>query len=49
MSERQPVAFTDEAPPLRANPVLQAMLSAGSRAKAAVKENKDGAEVRSDE
>jgi hypothetical protein len=41
-----PLTFTDEAPPVRANPVAPAVRSAGARAKAAAKENKDGQEVR---
>jgi hypothetical protein len=41
-----PLTFTDEAPPLRANPVAPAVRSAGARAKAAAKENNDGEEVR---
>ena len=41
-----PLTFTDEAPPARANPVAPAQRSAGARAKAACKENKDGEEVR---
>ena len=41
-----PLTFTDEAPPLRANPVAPAQRSAGARAKAAAKENNDGEEVR---
>jgi hypothetical protein len=41
-----PLTFTDEAPPARANPVTPAVRSAGARAKAAAKENKDGQEVR---
>jgi hypothetical protein len=41
-----PLTFTDEAPPARANPVAPAQRSAGARAKAAAKENKDGEEVR---
>ena len=41
-----PLTFTDEAPPMRANPVAPAVRSAGARAKAAAKENEDGQEVR---
>jgi hypothetical protein len=41
-----PLTFTDEAPPVRANPVAPAVRSAGARAKAAAKENQDGEEVR---
>jgi len=41
-----PLTFTDETPPVRANPVAPAVRSAGARAKAAAKENKDGEEVR---
>ena len=41
-----PLTFTDEAPPLRTNPVAPAVRSAGARAKAAAKENEDGQEVR---
>lgn len=41
-----PLTFTDEAPPLRANPVAPAVRSAGARAKAATKANADGQEVR---
>jgi hypothetical protein len=41
-----PLTFTDEAPPVRANPVAPAMRSAGARAKAAAKENRGGEEVR---
>ncbi len=41
-----PLTFTDEAPPVRANPVAPAVRSAGARAKAAAKENEDGQEVR---
>jgi hypothetical protein len=41
-----PLTFTDEAPPLRANPVAPAQRSAGARAKAAAKENRGGEEVR---
>jgi hypothetical protein len=41
-----PLTFTDEAPPVRANPVAPAVRSAGARAKAAAKENRDGHEVR---
>jgi hypothetical protein len=41
-----PLTFTDEAPPLRANPVAPAVRSAEARAKAAAKENSDGEEVR---
>jgi hypothetical protein len=41
-----PLTFTDEAPPLRANPVAPAMRSAGAREKAAAKANTDGEEVR---
>jgi hypothetical protein len=41
-----PLTFTDEAPPLRANPVAPAVRSAGVRAKVAAKENEDGQEVR---
>jgi hypothetical protein len=41
-----PLTFTDEAPPVRANPVAPAVRSAGARAKAAAKENGDGHEVR---
>ena len=41
-----PLTFTDEAPPLRANPVAPAVRSAGARAKAAAKVNADGEEVR---
>jgi len=41
-----PLTFTDEAPPVRANPVAPAVRSAGARAKAAAKENNDGQEVR---
>jgi hypothetical protein len=41
-----PLTFTDEASPARANPVAPAQRSAGARAKAATKENKDGQEVR---
>ncbi len=37
-----PLTFTDEAPPVRANPVAPAVRSAGARAKAAAKENEDG-------
>jgi hypothetical protein len=40
------LTFTDEAPPVRANPVAPAVSSAGARAKAAAKENEDGQEVR---
>jgi hypothetical protein len=40
------LTFTDEAPPRRTNPVAAAQRSAGARAKAAAKENKDGEEVR---
>src|SRR5271170_29392 len=42
-----PLTFTDEAPPVRTNPVAPAQRSTGARAKAAAKENKDGQEVRS--
>ena len=41
-----PLTFTDEAPPLRVNPVAPAVRSAGARAKAAAKVNTDGEEVR---
>ncbi len=41
-----PLTFTDEAPPVRANPVAPAQRSTGARAKAAAKENKGGEEVR---
>jgi hypothetical protein len=41
-----PLTFTDEAPPVRANPVAPAQRSARARAKAAAKENEDGQEVR---
>jgi hypothetical protein len=41
-----PLTFTDEAPPLRANPVAPAARSAGARAKAAAKENQHGEEAR---
>jgi hypothetical protein len=41
-----PLTFTDEAPPVRANPVAPAVRSAGARAKAAAKENEHGQEVR---
>jgi len=41
-----PLTFTDEAPPVRTNPVAPAVRSAGARAKAAAKENEDGQEVR---
>jgi hypothetical protein len=41
-----PLTFTDEAPPLRANPVAPAQRSAGAAAKAAAKENEHGQEVR---
>jgi hypothetical protein len=41
-----PLTFTDEAPPVRANPVAPAQRSTGARAKAATKENKDGHAVR---
>jgi hypothetical protein len=41
-----PLTFTDEAPPVRANPVAPAQRSAGARAKAAAKENRGGEEVR---
>jgi hypothetical protein len=41
-----PLTFTDQAPPVRANPVAPAQRSAGARAKAAAKENEDGEEVR---
>jgi Transposase DDE domain len=41
-----PLTFTDEAPPVRTNPVAPAVRSAGARAKAAAKENQDGEEVR---
>jgi hypothetical protein len=41
-----PLTFTDEAPPVRANPVAPAVRSAGARAKAAAKENENGEEVR---
>ena len=35
-----PLTFTDEAPPVRANPVAPAVRSAGARAKAAAKVNR---------
>jgi Transposase DDE domain len=41
-----PLTFTDEVPPMRANPVAPALRSAGARAKAASKVNGDGEEVR---
>jgi hypothetical protein len=42
-----PLTFTDEAPPVRTNPVAPAQRSTGARAKAAAKENRDGQQVRS--
>jgi hypothetical protein len=41
-----PLTFTDEAPPLRDNPVAPAQRSRGARAKAATKKNQEGEEVR---
>jgi hypothetical protein len=41
-----PLTFTDEAPPVRANPVAPAVRSAGARKKAARKVNSEGEEVR---
>ena len=41
-----PLTFTDEAPPVRANPVAPALRSDGARAKAAAKLNTNGEEVR---
>ena len=41
-----PLTFTDETPPVRANPVAPAQRSAAARAKAARKKNSDGEEVR---
>jgi hypothetical protein len=41
-----PLTFTDEAPPLRANPVAPAVRSTAARKKAARKVNDDGEEVR---
>jgi hypothetical protein len=41
-----PLTFTDEAPPVRANPVAPAVRSAGARSKAARKVNGESEEVR---
>lgn len=41
-----PLTFTDEAPPLRTNPVAPAVRSAGARSKAARKVNAKGEDVR---
>ena len=41
-----PLTFTDEAPPVRANPVAPAVRSPGARSKAARKVNGEGKEVR---